>query len=113
MKIFLGWFYPWGINFCDEEIGLIYESDGIIGLNLDSRLLGFTMSNYTHLYKKYLRHKFADIYGKENFNLSDGTVIRFDDYYQSEPLIRNMLRIIEVCGRNDSTAWDHLAIGSD
>ena len=109
----LGWFYPWGINFCDEEIRLIYESDGIIGLNLDSRILGFTMSNYTHLYKKYLRNKFIDIYGKENFNLPDGTVIHFDEYYQSEPLIRNILRVIEVCGRNDSTAWDHLAIGSD
>lgn len=109
----LGWFYPWGINFCDEEIRLIYESDGIIGLNLDTRILGFTMANYTHLYKKYLRHKFIDIYGRENLKLPDNTVIRFDEYYQSEPLIRNILRVIEVCGRTDSTAWDHLAIGSD
>jgi hypothetical protein len=109
----LGWFYPWGINFCDEEIRIIYESDGIIGLNLDRRILGFTMSNYTHLYKKFLRRKFIDIFGNENFNLPDGTMIRFEDYYQSEALIRNILRVIEVCGRKDASAWDHVAIGSD
>ena len=109
----LGWFYPWGINFCDEEIRSIYESDGIIGLNLDRRILGFYMPNYTHLYRKFLRNKFIDIYGKDKFNLPDGTQISFDDYYYSEPLIRNILHIIEVCGRNDSSAWDHLAIGSD
>ena len=109
----LGWFYPWGINYCDEEIRIIYESDGIIGLNLDRRILGFTMSNYTHRYKKFLRRKFVGIFGEENFALPDGTVIRFDDYYQSEALIRNILRVIEVCGRKNTTAWDHLAIGSD
>jgi microsomal dipeptidase-like Zn-dependent dipeptidase len=109
----LGWFYPWGINFCDEEIRFIYESDGIIGLTMDSRILGFEMPNYTHFYKKFLRNKFVDIYGKEKFSLPDGTEISFDDYYHSEPLIRNILHIIEECGRKDVSAWDHVAIGSD
>jgi hypothetical protein len=109
----LGWFYPWEINFCDEEIKYIYASDGIIGLNLDRRILGFTMPNYNWRYRKFLRRKFIDLYGKDHFVLDDGTPINFEDYYIAEPLLRNIFRVVEECGRHDSTAWDHVAIGSD
>ncbi|HVI47641.1 MAG TPA: hypothetical protein VM802_22410 [Chitinophaga sp.] len=109
----LGWFYPWGINFCDEEIKYIYESDGIIGLNMDRRILGFTMPNYTWRYKAHLKHVFNDLYRKFRHKLSDGTEISFEDYYRAEPLLRNIFHVIEVCGRQNATAWDHLAIGSD
>ncbi len=109
----LNWFYPWGINFCDDEIRYVYESDGIIGLNLDRRILGFYMKDYTGKYRKFLKEKFIHVYGKDKFKLDNGTDISFEEYYLSEPLIRNILRIVEVCGRKDSTAWDHIAIGSD
>lgn len=109
----LGWFYPWEINFCDDEIKYIYQSDGILGLNMDSRILGYTMPNYTWRYRRYLHRKFISLFGSDHFTLKDGTKIRFEDYYQSEPLLRNIFRVIEVCGRSDSTAWNHLAIGSD
>ncbi len=109
----LGWFYPWGINFCDEEIKHIYDSDGIIGLNMDRRILGFTMLNYTWRYKAHLRRMFRDLYHRDAFKLPDGTLIEFEDYYRSEPLLRNIFRVVEVCGRKDATAWDHMAIGSD
>lgn len=33
-------FNPWSINLYDEEIKIIVESDGLIGLNLDERILG-------------------------------------------------------------------------
>jgi microsomal dipeptidase-like Zn-dependent dipeptidase len=33
-------FNPWSINLYDEEIQIIVESDGLIGLNLDERILG-------------------------------------------------------------------------
>lgn len=109
----LGWFYPWGINFCDEEIRYIYRSEGIIGLNLDRRVLGFTMPNYNKRYKRNLRRKFIDLYGAAYYKLKDGTVISFDDYYLAEPLLRNIFHVVEQSGRNDATAWDHIAIGSD
>lgn len=109
----LNWFYPWGINFCDEEVKAIYDSDGIIGLNLDRRILGFTMPNYNRRYKKNLRRLFEGIYNADTYKLPDGTPITFTDYYQAEPLLRNIFHVIEVSGRKDATAWDHIAIGSD
>lgn len=109
----LGWFYPWGINFCDEEIRHIYESDGIVGLNMDRRILGFTMPNYTWRYKMHLKRMFRNQYGRDHFRLPNGIMITFEDYYRSEPLLRNIFHAIEVCGRTDATAWNHLAIGSD
>ncbi len=33
-------FNPWSINLYDEEIKIIVDSDGLIGLNLDERILG-------------------------------------------------------------------------
>jgi len=107
----LGWFYPWGINFCDEEIQHIYKSDGIIGLNMDRRILGFTMQNYNWRYKTHLRRMFNAIY--KNEVAIDGITLKFEDYYRCEPLIRTMLHIVSVCGASDATAWDHIAIGSD
>lgn len=109
----LGWFYPWGINFCDEEVKAIYDSDGIIGLNLDRRILGFTMPNYNWRYKKNLRRLFNDIYNTDAYKLADGTPITFEDYYRSEPLLRNIFHVVAVSGRQDASAWDHIAIGSD
>ncbi len=109
----IGWFYPWGINFCDEEIKHIYASDGIIGLNLDRRILGFTMPGYSWQYKKQLRRKFRNTYDAEVIHTQQGLYINFEDYYLSEPLLRNIFHIIEQCGVKDSTAWDHIAIGSD
>ncbi len=110
----LNWFYPWEINFCDEEVKYIYDNEGIIGLNLDRRILGFTMPNYNWRYKKFLRRKFEDHYhGKDYYLTADSTLISFNEYYTSEPLLRNIFHVIETCGRKDSTAWDRIAIGSD
>jgi len=33
-------FNAWNINLCDEEIRLIYNTEGLIGMNLDQRVLG-------------------------------------------------------------------------
>lgn len=109
----IGWFYPWGINFCDEEIKHIYASDGMIGLNLDRRILGFTMPNYDWRYKKNMRQKFRNIYNADEYKTRYGMSFSFEDYYLSEPLLRNIFHIIEECGVADATAWDHIAIGSD
>lgn len=35
-----GHFYAWGINLCDEDIHLIYETGGLFGLSFDKRIVG-------------------------------------------------------------------------
>jgi microsomal dipeptidase-like Zn-dependent dipeptidase len=109
----VGWFYPWGINFCDEEIKHIYASDGLIGLNLDRRILGFTMPQYDWRYKQYLKQKFLNIYNADDYITRRGLYLSFDDYFLSEPLLRNIFQVIEQCGVDNATAWNHIAIGSD
>lgn len=35
-----GTFYPWSINFCDEDIKMIYKTGGLFGIEFDQRILG-------------------------------------------------------------------------
>lgn len=35
-----GTFNAWGINLCDEDIHLVYETGGLIGLSFDKRIMG-------------------------------------------------------------------------
>ncbi len=42
-------FNPWNINLCDEDLEVICQSGGLIGLNLDQRILGI-------MYRLRLRH---------------------------------------------------------
>jgi hypothetical protein len=106
-----GWFYPWSINLCDDEIALIYESNGIIGLNFDERLLGTGMINYTERYQDSLRGEFQRVL--PTLAPANGFAPTFDEYYVAEPMLRNIFYIVAKSGRTDNTAWNHLAIGSD
>ena len=36
-------FYAWNINLCDEDISVVHESEGLIGLSFDQRILGTDM----------------------------------------------------------------------
>lgn len=103
-----GWFYPWGINLADEEVKIIYDSKGIIGLNFDERILGGYMSNYNEKYKRNTKEKFKNL-----GIISSSFAVNFEEYYRCEPLLRNVLYIVLKSERNDTTAWDHVAIGSD
>lgn len=111
-----GWFYPWSINLCNEEIKIIYESNGIIGLNFDERILGGQMLNYSDDYKNEMAKKFNDLVAS-GYSFQNNLVgkLEFEDYYKCEALARNILYIVAHCGRasTDTTAWNHIAIGSD
>jgi hypothetical protein len=102
----VGWFYPWSFNLYDEEIERIHESDGIIGVMLDPRQLGSGMPRYSNGYKKFIKDEF------ENYirGIGKGNMI-FKEYWELEPLLRNMFYIAEHCGKK--ICWDHIAIGSD
>ncbi len=100
-----GWFYPWSFNMYDEEISRIHCSKGIMGIMLDNRQLGSNMKKYTKAYKKNTREKFLRAIAGSNGHKS------FDEYWELEPLMRNMMYIAEHCG--PKSCWDHVALGSD
>jgi hypothetical protein len=45
------WFNPWTINLNNDDIKAVWETKGLIGLELDQRLLGF--NEYLRYCKKY------------------------------------------------------------
>jgi hypothetical protein len=101
----MNWFYPWSINLSNEEIPLIYESDGIIGLSLEERVLGKNRPNY--LDTNY-QHRLI------NFLQSNGYFgAKADTISWMQPLLRNLFYVVQHSGRGDATAWSHVAIGSD
>ena len=100
----LFWFYPWSINLCNEEIPIIYNSDGIIGITLDDRLLGGGRPNYKS--------------GKKNIKEFMKGLHRYSDkeiktFLQMQPLFRNIFYLVQHSGRSDSSAWEHLVMGTD
>ncbi len=100
-----GWFHPWSINLFDEEIRAVYESEGIIGVTLEERVLGTGRINYTPDHYKFLR-----IFLKERKYTDE----RIDTFILAEPLIRNILYIVANSGFPEKIrSWEHIAIGSD
>jgi hypothetical protein len=107
----VGWFYPWSINLFDEEIKKIYDSDGIIGVMLDERTLGWNLPNYqqNNTYKNRLKDTLVSM----GFLAADASTTQLDSFRIAEAFLRNVFYIIKHSGRNDSTAWNHIALGSD
>jgi len=52
-------FNPWSINLYDEEIMKIVDSDGLIGLNLDERILGTKQKKRAELIEYFSRKEFS------------------------------------------------------
>jgi microsomal dipeptidase-like Zn-dependent dipeptidase len=100
-----GWFHPFSINLYDEEIRSIYESDGILGITLEERVLGTGRPNYTNqCYKKLYNHF-------KNAGFSEKS---FKDLKLIEPFMRNLLYILEYSGyAGKIKSWEHISIGSD
>lgn len=95
-----GWFYPWSLNLFDEEIIEICKSDGIIGLLLDPRQLGAFAPNHK-LNRKEIKQKLADQI--RNLNETElrelaleGTKVNEIEYLQAEPLLHNILYIVQL-----------------
>lgn len=111
----IGWFYPWSINLCNEEVKTIYDSGGIIGLNLDQRILGGYMLNYKNSsYYPALEAKIRQLNnGRHVYQDGKSHIIDASRYRSSEPFLRNILHVVLHSGREDRTAWDCVAIGSD
>lgn len=104
-----GWFYPWSINLADEELSVIHNSEGIMGLMLDGRQLGQGMPQYTKVYWNAIEPRFHALIKEAGL---DRSAFNWNDYMEMEPLMRNIVYIAEHCG-DHGVCWDHLSIGSD
>jgi microsomal dipeptidase-like Zn-dependent dipeptidase len=103
-------FNDWDVNLFDDEIVIIHQSRGLIGLNCDQRILtGKKMvDSITSISKRLVR---------------DRKVKAEDLLYRSiwaEPILANWLHIVNVIARHYSydpqevqLAWQRVSIGSD
>jgi microsomal dipeptidase-like Zn-dependent dipeptidase len=84
------YFNKWNINLSDEEIVIIHESTGLIGVMLDKHKLGGGLFFKQHLTKVTEADKIRDAYLKI--------------------FIDNMLQVVKVLGK---PGWDIVCLGSD
>ncbi len=101
-----GIFNNWSINLCDDEIIHIFNSNGIMGLNFDERILSgkAVMDDYDEKFKK-----------KEIKKRS----IELQKFW-AQQMLNNILGIVNVVVNSGQLAepakvriWDMLAIGTD
>lgn len=124
------YFNPWSVNLYDEEIGLILDSGGLIGVNMDKRILGvqkvkgefFSVEEFKDLlgiksptmpidfsiYPDLTQEK-----GREGSrSVQDGIDPQMRANYEKHlrHLANNILHIVKVGGER---AWKHICLGSD
>jgi microsomal dipeptidase-like Zn-dependent dipeptidase len=98
-----GWFNTWDINLSDDEILIIHRSKGIIGLNMDQRILSGA--------------DIIDSMTKISKGIDD---IAHSLLYKSiwaEPVLANILHIIKTVMNSNvpdkEYVWEMIVIGSD
>ncbi len=93
-------FNIWDINLSDEEILIIHQSEGLIGLNFDERILS--------------GKKMLDFIKEQSF--SDAEIENYRSRW-AEPVLQNIVHIIEVVinsnNENKEHVWDMITIGTD
>lgn len=96
------YFNNWDINLSDEEILIIYRSNGLIGLNLDQRILS--------------GQKMIDALNRISANEPTRSKSLVYRSIWAEPVLQNILHIVKVitdAGENAERAWQMIGIGSD
>ena len=123
-------FNPWTINLFDEEIREILDSDGLIGINLDQRILGFTSRVAEWVSKPskeyFQKQEFLELFGEdvpiiggrleEDLDLLEESALVAKEEaiinrrQHTRYLVNNILHIVKIGGEK---AWKHICIGSD
>lgn len=101
-----GTFNNWSINLCDDEIIHIFNSNGLMGLNFDERILSGkrVMNDYDDRFiKKDIRNRTMEV-----------------QKFWAQQMLNNILGIVKAVvysGQVDVTAkvriWDMIAMGTD
>lgn len=112
-------FNPGSINLYNEEIERIVNSDGMIGITFDEKILG-NKKHYKKSRSEYISKLEFNDYNIEpdNKTYNENVIIRFKDFIiriftfnrDIKSLCNNILHIIRVSGEK---GWDHVCIGSD
>ncbi|MEY4134249.1 MAG: hypothetical protein RL386_599 [Bacteroidota bacterium] len=116
-------FNPWSINLYNEEISIILDSGGLIGLNMDKRILGakeicgefFCPEEYSILFDEPLPRSLG-LRGVEEGALFEEPGFESGPYERNKALhhlrhlCNHILHIVEVGGPR---AWKQICIGSD
>jgi microsomal dipeptidase-like Zn-dependent dipeptidase len=107
-------FNPWSINLYDEEIKMIIDSGGLLGLNLDQRIQG-----HGKLKGEYFSiHEFRHVVNTQplTIKLKESTLIEppeekaFNVKKHLRYLSNVILHIVRIGGKD---AWNHICFGSD
>jgi microsomal dipeptidase-like Zn-dependent dipeptidase len=116
-------FNPWSINLYNEEIPIILDSGGLIGINLDKRILGakkvdgefFSPQSYSEIFDEPLPRSLG-LRGTSSPQLYEAPGYESDPYERDRALhhlrhlCNHILHIVEIGG---ARAWKQICIGSD
>jgi microsomal dipeptidase-like Zn-dependent dipeptidase len=115
-------FNPWSINLMNEDIVEIIQSDGLIGLSLDVRILGWQDMLTKEDQVEYISVEDFKYFFPEKFQQFEGLLPQEVESWlipvreERHPLALcfNLLHIISV-GKlyTDKNPWDNVCIGSD
>ena len=111
-------FNPWSINLYDEDIVEILDSGGLIGLNLDQRILGaervsgeyFSAEEFAFILNDYQMPEEVEPVPEGEFIDEPLEVRKLNERKHVRHLCNNILHIVKVGGER---AWQHLCIGCD
>ena len=113
-------FNPWSINLYDEEIPVIINSGGIIGITLDERILGTKQKTPEQTSEYFSKKEFNDYqsaidhYSNKYMQLHNKAFEEIDNkislHNDLKHICNNILHIVKTGGEK---AWKHICIGSD
>lgn len=117
-------FNPWSINLYDEEIPVILDSGGLIGINLDKRILGstpvkgeyfdenefLTLMGMRDPEEAFKQFQIGGEFEGEPSGMDEEIESRINYKKHLRHLANNILHIVKVGGER---AWKQLCLGSD
>ena len=113
-------FNPWSINLYDEEIPVIIESGGLIGIIMEERILGVGKVDPEYFSKDefddYLDNVKVNLnkYKRQQVGQLNREYKEQDEIYLTSKYLRhlcnNILHIVKVGGKE---AWQHICFGTD
>lgn len=116
-------FNPWSINLYDEEIPEILDSGGLIGINMDQRILGsqavqgefFSEQEFAYIISGYKdsalpKETWDEIAIEGEFVEEEEDVRAINERKHLRHLCNQILHIIKIGGER---AWQQICIGSD
>lgn len=124
------YFNPWSINLMNEDIKEILESNGLIGISLDVRILGFPQllgpkkkGDKEYISKQDFEVLFPDIKAVKDSHLAEVKAEEDDeDQYPNKAesqilcFALNVIHVVNVAYMHSpktKNPWDHICVGSD